>query len=78
MLDAAGEAKAELIALTWREKSGAAFSGEPKVRQLLESQTISGSAYYVVSLGESKTSAVRELLAMMDGTIVTPDVKIAK
>ena len=43
---------------------------EPKVRQTLESPSLPGVSFYVVALGAFNPPLLRQVVVLMDGTVV--------
>ncbi len=62
--------QAEAIALQWCQRKAPDLSVEPKVRQTLESPSLPGVSFYVVELGAFNPQLLRQVVVLMDGTVV--------
>lgn len=62
--------QAEASALQWCQRKAPDLSVEPKVRQTLESPSLPGVSFYVVELGVFNPQLLRQVVVLMDGTVV--------
>ena len=73
------EAQAETIATEWRKRQAPGLPGNSKVRKVQEVLSFPGVSYYQVDLGNFQAPThLRQVLVLMDGTVVAGESETSK
>ncbi len=62
--------QAEQLAAEWLKGVEANIVVEPKVRELLEVKSVAGAAFYIVTLWMPERGTLREVVVLMDGSVI--------
>lgn len=67
--------QAEQLATDWLKRVEPNSIGEPKARELMEVKNLPGAAFYIVTLWIPGRQTSREVLVLMDGSVIAGEVE---